>query len=287
MVMLISRISNINIKIHSIYFIFLLISLLLCLVLTFRTSNIILFYVIFEASLIPTFILILGWGNQPERFQAGIYIIIYTVIASLPLLVVFLIWSIKIGRTSIHILCLYNSNWVTSGLWAFFLIFAFSVKLPTYLVHLWLPKAHVEASVAGSIIFAAILLKLGGYDLLRVVSKIRNLLPALIPFLVRWSLSGGAIIAVLCVFQNDIKLLIELSSVAHIEVVIKGVLTLSSWGINGAQFIIVGHGFFSSGLFCIANIAYERTGSRSFFYYQRPANYTTCNKNSMIYVMHL
>lgn len=133
MVMLISRISNINIKIHSIYFIFLLISLLLCLVLTFRTSNIILFYVIFEASLIPTFILILGWGNQPERFQAGIYIIIYTVIASLPLLVVFLIWSIKIGRTSIHILCLYNSNWVTSGLWAFFSYLCFLSKT-TYLL---------------------------------------------------------------------------------------------------------------------------------------------------------
>lgn len=262
---IISRLSNNNIIHHSLYFNLLLSSLLLCLVITFRTFNIIIFYITFEASLIPTFILILGWGNQPERSQAGTYIIIYTVLASLPLLVVFLIWSNKIGSTNIHILYTYNSNMLISGLWAFILILAFSVKLPAYLVHVWLPKAHVEAPVAGSIILAAILLKLGGYGLLRIVSKTRDLIIFMIPFIISWSLAGGTTIAFLCVFQNDIKLLIALSSVAHIALVIRRVLTFSHWGINGAQFIIIGHGFCSSGLFCIANITYERINSRSFF----------------------
>nr|APU89539.1 NADH dehydrogenase subunit 4 [Porcellio dilatatus petiti] len=237
--------------------------LLILLVGTFSTSNLLLFYILFEASLLPTFALILGWGNQPERLQAGMYMLIYTILASLPLLVTLLIWSNSSHSTSLLVINMTNKTYLLTSLLAVFLILAFSVKLPVYMVHLWLPKAHVEAPVAGSMILAAILLKLGGYGLLRVSSKAHPIIYSLSSFSLSWSLTGGALIAIICLTQTDIKFLIALSSVAHMALVMASVMTFSAWGINSAQFIMIGHGFCSSGLFFLANMIYERMNSRS------------------------
>lgn len=265
LLILIARISNRQVLQFNTLFTLTLSFLLISLVRAFRTTNLIIFYILFEASLIPTFILILGWGNQPERIQAGVYILIYTLIASLPLLISLLILSNANFNANFLILIRVCKNNLLHYFIAFMLILAFSVKLPLYLVHLWLPKAHVEAPVAGSMVLAAILLKLGGYGILRVSSKIHCLYYYISPFILSWSLSGGVLIALICVFQSDIKFLIALSSVAHISLVLASLLTFASWGINGAQFIIIGHGFCSSGLFFIANTIYERINSRSFF----------------------
>nr|WNH42392.1 NADH dehydrogenase subunit 4 [Neoperla arambourgana] len=242
------------------FFMFLVIGLLGLLFCTFSTTNLFLFYLFFESSLIPTLFLILGWGYQPERLQAGVYLLFYTLLASLPLLVG--VFYLDSTQNSLLIpLCVKTS--LGHILVYLALILAFLVKMPMFLVHLWLPKAHVEAPVSGSMILAGVLLKLGGYGLLRVFSVL--VIPGL-AFNFIWvgvSLVGGVIVSLMCLRQTDLKALIAYSSVAHMGIVLGGLMTLSYWGFCGAFTLMVAHGLCSSGLFCLANISYERSGSRS------------------------
>nr|URX54430.1 NADH dehydrogenase subunit 4 [Glyptotermes sp. 16 AB-2022a] len=237
-------------------FVVLLMIMLFC---TFSSVNLFSFYLFFESSLIPTVFLILGWGYQPERLQAGIYLLFYTLLASLPMLVgIFYIYSV-LNSTCFYLLLSLDSF---SILFYFCMVFAFLVSMPMFLVHLWLPSAHVEAPVSGSMILAGVLLKLGGYGLLRV-------LPILINFYkfgfiwISVSLVGGVLVSLICMRQTDLKSLIAYSSVAHMGVVIGGIMTMSYWGFCGSFTLMIAHGLCSSGLFCLANISYERLGSRS------------------------
>lgn len=142
---------------------------------------------------------------------------------------------------------------------------AFLVKLPIFFVHLWLPKAHVEAPVAGSIILAGVLLKLGGYGLLCVAPALILCINFIGGYLIGLRLAGMIFVGFICLRLNDFKALVAYSSVAHIGIVIGGIFRFYYWGISGAVVIILGHGLASSGLFRIVNIYYERLGRRSFF----------------------
>lgn len=243
------------------WFLVIILFLLLILIFTFSSINLFMFYLFFERSLIPTFFLILGWGYQPERLQAGYYLIFYTLFASLPLLLGIMYCNYLFGGMNYSLL---NNLNTSINLLYYCLILAFLVKIPIFFVHLWLPKAHVEAPVSGSIILAGILLKLGGYGLLRVYVVIQSIIGFNLIFY-NISLVGGVLISLVCLLQVDIKSLIAYSSVAHIGIVIGGVITLSIWGHMGAYVLIIGHGLCSSGLFCAANIIYERLGRRSLF----------------------
>lgn len=253
---LLARLRNIR---NGIYFLLIILFIVVFLFLVFLRLNLIWFYISFEAVLVPTYLLIIGWGYQPERLQAGIYLIFYTMFVSLPLLIIIL-W---INSTRENTTILFKEiSWL--GVFVFFGgVGAFLVKMPIFFVHLWLPKAHVEAPVSGSIILAGILLKIGGFGLYRINEYFVPVVKGLGIIWIRVGLVGGLYISLVCLRQSDLKSLIAYSSVVHIRLVISGLITISWVGLVGRVILMLGHGLCSSGLFCLANINYERLHSRS------------------------
>ncbi len=239
-------------------------SLCLVLVLAFSASNLFIFYVFFEASLIPTLILIIGWGYQPERLQAGTYIILYTVGASLPLLLVLLWHCSRIRTINTYILYLVSSS--LRGIMRLIIYGAFLVKLPIYGAHLWLPKAHVEAPLAGSIILAGILLKLGGYGIIQINFCFNLKIDIYITAIIVVRIWGGFLATLICLRQVDVKSLVAYSSVGHIRIVAAGILIDRRWGVIRAVITMIAHGFSSSAMFCLAYFSYKKSHTRNIPY---------------------
>nr|AFQ62336.1 NADH dehydrogenase subunit 4 [Dermestes peruvianus] len=241
-------------------FLFLVLMLMISLYFTFSSTNLFIFYLFFEISLIPTLFLIIGWGSQPERIQAGVYLMFYTLFASLPMMVALFFVYVNDLTLSFFLFSSYESFYLF-----FCMTFVFLIKSPMFLVHLWLPKAHVEAPISGSMILAGVMLKLGGYGMMRLFFLFSSVIKMYGYIFISISLVGGVLISLICLRQTDMKSLIAYSSVSHMGLVISGLMTLNYWGFCGSFFMMIAHGLCSSGLFCLANISYERLGSRSLF----------------------
>nr|YP_010957208.1 NADH dehydrogenase subunit 4 [Centropristis striata]QEP94862.1 NADH dehydrogenase subunit 4 [Centropristis striata]WMY90509.1 NADH dehydrogenase subunit 4 [Centropristis striata] len=247
-------------------YITLLVSLQFFLILAFSTTELIMFFVMFETTMIPTLIIITRWGNQAARLNAGVYFLFYTLAGSLPLLIALLALQNLTGTLSLIALppaTFFQLTSYADKFWWVACLLAFMVKMPLYGVHLWLPKAHVEAPIAGSMILAAVLLKLGGYGMIRMTNFLdpqNNTLSY--PFIVL-ALWGVVMTGLICLRQTDLKSLIAYSSVSHMGLVVGGIMIQTPWGLAGAMALMIAHGLTSSALFCLANTNYERTHSRT------------------------
>nr|YP_010265740.1 NADH dehydrogenase subunit 4 [Eremias yarkandensis]UIR99501.1 NADH dehydrogenase subunit 4 [Eremias yarkandensis] len=236
------------------------------LILTFAASEFVLFYILFETTLIPTLIIITRWGNQVERLNAGLYFLFYTLASSLPLLITLLHLHTTYLHTSMELFYLQQPDTLPTQMTQLFwlaCLLAFMVKLPLYGLHLWLPKAHVEAPIAGSMVLAAILLKLGGYGLIRISPLLNPHPPTLMFPVIVMALWGVLMTSSICLRQTDLKALIAYSSVSHMGLVAAAIITQTPWGMTGAMILMVAHGLTSSALFTLANINYERTHTRT------------------------
>nr|WAK83086.1 NADH dehydrogenase subunit 4 [Janus sp.] len=244
-------------------FILTLLIMLVILIFTFSVLNFLLFYFFFEASLIPIVLVILGWGYQVERIRAATYLLMYTMFFSFPFLGgLFYIYYLV---DSMDMIILNNGGGVkiiNSSCLYMLIMNVFFVKMPMFLYHMWLPKAHVEAPVAGSMILAGVMLKLGGYGMYRSLFLLESKLSSNSYYLV-FSLWGGLCAGFICMRQLDMKSLVAYSSVVHMSLVISGFLSVELVGVQGAFMMMIAHGLCSSGLFCLVNMIYERTLSRS------------------------
>lgn len=266
---ILSLFSLLNLKsLYFSYLKFIILIIVLFLFLCFLRLRFFNFYFYFECSVIPVFLVIYGWGYQPERVFSSLYFFFYTLFSSLPLLLLILRLNNLFGYfyLGIHLELL--------NLYCFFFfIFSFLVKLPLFFFHLWLPKAHVEAPSTGSIILAGVILKLGGYGLIRVLYLFKDLVFIYSYFFISVRILGALYVRFFCLLQSDLRVLVAYSSVSHIGLVISGIFTCSYYGYIGSLCLIIRHGLISSGLFYFVGCLFDRFSSRSLFLIRGIINY--------------
>ncbi|MFT4160612.1 NADH-quinone oxidoreductase subunit M [Shinella sp.] len=228
----------------------------------FVSLDIVLFYVFFEAGLIPMFIIIGVWGGK-DRVYASYKFFLYTLLGSVLMLLAIMAMYWQAGTTDITELLAYNfPAHMQTWLWlAFFASFA--VKMPMWPVHTWLPDAHVQAPTAGSVILAGVLLKLGGYGFIRFSLAMFPLASDYFaPFVFTLSVIAIIYTSLVAMMQDDIKKLIAYSSVAHMGYVTMGIFAANTQGLQGAIFQMLSHGIVSGALFLCVGVVYDRLHTR-------------------------
>ena len=228
----------------------------------FASLDMFMFYLFFEAVLIPMFIIIGVWGGA-RRVYAAFKFFLYTLLGSVLMLVCMLAMYIEVGTTDIPVLTGYSfgvgmQTWLFLGFMA-----SFAVKVPMWPVHTWLPDAHVEAPTAGSMILAGILLKMGGYGFIRFsLPMFPHASEFFAPLIFALSIIAIIYTSLVALAQSDMKKLIAYSSVAHMGFVTIGIFTLTEQGIAGAMFQMISHGLVSAALFFSVGVVYDRLHTR-------------------------
>ena len=261
---------NIKYRLKEYLIYFLLIEFLL--INFFLVTNLLLFYIYFEAVLIPMFLIILIWGSRKRKIHASYLFFFFTLIGSLFMILGILWLYLNVGELNIQILqYIMLSKEHQLILWFLFFV-AFAVKVPIYPVHSWLPEAHVEAPTGGSIILAGVLLKLGLYGMLRVLIvlfPIGNIYYT--PLIVTLSFISVIFISIIILQQIDLKKIIAYSSIAHMNFAVIGIFSNNIYGIEGSIFTMLSHGIISSMLFFCIGVLYDRYGERNLLYYSNIA----------------
>lgn len=244
------------------------------LVLTFSARSLLFFYFLFEVSLFPMVFLISRFGSKTRRFKASQYLLVYTVLGSIPILFsLFYLYSLM-GSFSFMTLFSLESFFLngtfseTLYLVWFLIFFGLAIKVPMFPLHIWLPEAHVEAPTAGSVILAGVVLKVAGYGFIRVLFfTFPSVTNYFLFFVLTLAFLSLFIASILAVGQVDMKRLVAYSSIAHMNVAVLGFFGGGTLGIIGAIILSLAHGFVSSALFILVGGLYERFGSRLINYY--------------------
>lgn len=238
------------------------------LILVFCVRDLLLFYIFFESTLIPMFIIIGIWGSRERKVRASYMLFIYTLLGSVLMLLSILYVYFRVGTTDYETLLAYNFTFNEQRfIWlAFFASFA--SKVPMLPVHIWLPEAHVEAPTAGSVILAGILLKLGSYGFIRFSLP---LFPEaslyFTPFIFTLSVIGILYSSLTAIRQTDLKRIVAYTSVAHMNLVVIGLFSFNVIGLEGAILQSLSHGFVSSALFLLIGVLYDRHHTKMVKYY--------------------
>jgi len=229
----------------------------------FSSLDFFLFYIFWEAMLIPMYLIIGVWGG-PNRIYATVKFILYTLIGSVLLLVGIIFLYLEGGRTFDILELTAKTYPYKLQLWLFWAFFAaFAVKVPMFPVHTWLPDAHTEAPTAGSVILAAILIKMGAYGFLRFsLPLFPEASKAMTPLMLTLSVIAIIYAGIVCLAQTDLKRLIAYSSVSHMGFVTLGIFSLNTQGVEGGILQMINHGIVTGALFLCAGIIYDRTHSR-------------------------